>query len=334
MNLEDAYRYFGIDESRSEDERFATYESRRDKLSAKLERAPTQGLKDRYQNALSEMEQAIEVIEIHFDENEPVPSYADAFDARGAVETIIAEPATPEIPQTIALDSEPEPSAKSGDNDINSVEQSMTVKVICRGISIFLFLAAIGAGKDVWNGVDVGTGILGGLVLLFLGVVFWSVTTPSRNSSCPKCSHPIEGIEDEVTQCSECKTYFESNGSSLKFASADTVAAKPIFKVELPDEFAWPNRCCKCPANATRVIEFSISKSATGKNLLIGAAGLAAGALIVKKGGGWSAGVDAPYCDECQDGISIEKKGDGFLILFCSFDFYSDFMELNECQPA
>ncbi len=70
MNLEDSYRILGIDSSLTEEERFRAYEDLRERLKAKLAKAPTSGLKDKYSKAFKQLDEAIEIVESSFDEKE------------------------------------------------------------------------------------------------------------------------------------------------------------------------------------------------------------------------------------------------------------------------
>ncbi len=171
--------------------------------------------------------------------------------------------------------------------------------------------------------------VVGCVILLLIALALFGLRLPDKKSICPNCDCGVEVVDDELTQCPLCMAYMDQEGTTISLVKPGTVLAEPTYKVTPPGEFHWVNRCCLCPSDPTRMLEFSIDKSHAGRNLLLGAAGLAAGALVVRTGGGYSGGIEAPHCDRCEGGINLEKVDDGFAILFRSYDYYRDFCGVN-----
>ncbi|MGB0370423.1 MAG: hypothetical protein ACPGN3_03675 [Opitutales bacterium] len=63
MTPEEAYRILGLDPSATEAERTSKMKEQREALEAKLARAPTAGLKEKYRKHLQQLETAAEVLE-------------------------------------------------------------------------------------------------------------------------------------------------------------------------------------------------------------------------------------------------------------------------------
>jgi hypothetical protein len=182
-----------------------------------------------------------------------------------------------------------------------------------------------------WGGLILcGFGALGGVG----GVVWLSGAAP-----CPSCKRNISGIDTSgdtpVHTCEGCGAFFEVKAGNLVFVAPDYLADQAIFPVPLPAQIAWPHGCCVCRAPATRQIPVSASESQTGRNVALGVAGLAVGALVVRTGGGASFTIEVPHCEQHSDGAALEIKDASesqLEIKFRSVAFARDFQGLNVGQ--
>ncbi|MFT5289688.1 MAG: hypothetical protein ACI8QS_000775 [Planctomycetota bacterium] len=340
MNLEDSYQFLGLNSNSTEEERFAAYDAMRAKLEGKMAKAPTPGLNEKYADSLLQLDGAIEAIENRLD-GEDMPELASKAEVArpvlpeapheaplGAAPAPSAAAEVPPLPPTLILNSE-EGSAQAT-REVLTVEKSGLKKFIFGIFGLACLLVVAGCVKSVIEGESVAGSIVGGLVMLFIALAFFGSMLPDKKSVCPNCDGGLEIQTDELTQCQNCKAYAEQEGTTISLIKPGTVLDVPTYKITVPDEFHWPNRCCLCSSDPTRMLEFTVEKSQAGRNLLMGAAGLAAGALVVRTGGGYSGGIEAPHCDECEDGLHLEKADDGFAILFRSYDYYRAFSEVNE----
>ncbi len=182
-----------------------------------------------------------------------------------------------------------------------------------------------------WGGIALcGFGLLGG---------FGGVTWLSGAAACPRCNRKISGIDTSgdtpVHTCEGCGSYFEVKQGNLIFVADDHLADKPIFPVPLPAQISWPHGCCVCRGPATRQVPVTRSESQTGRNVALGVAGLAVGALVVRTGGGASFTVEVPHCELHQDGAELEIKDASeskLEIKFRSVAFAREFHALNVGQ--
>jgi hypothetical protein len=181
----------------------------------------------------------------------------------------------------------------------------------------------------------------GGLILCGLGVLggFGGVVWLSGAAECPSCHRKMSGIDTSgdtpVHTCEGCGSYFEVKQGTLVFAAPDHLADKPIFPVPLPAHISWPDGCCVCRAPATRHIPVTDTESHTGRNVALGVAGLAVGALVVRTGGGASFTIEVPHCEQHHDGAALEIKDASesqLAIKFRSVAFARDFQGLNVGQ--
>jgi hypothetical protein len=199
-----------------------------------------------------------------------------------------------------------------------------------------LSLASSGAGWLGWVWLVLG----GALLLLGLGMLGFAVavllelTEAPRHGPCPGCgerlllSHPDTRT---LLHCSRCGEFFDYRPESraLYALTEDYVAETPTFEVQLSERFAWPPGCCVCGEPSTRALEVSGESSQTALNLALGAAGLAAGLVVVRAGGGTKYTVAVPHCHEHSEGVALDPRLGGLWIKFRSLKQQQAFRELN-----
>ena len=208
-------------------------------------------------------------------------------------------------------------------NELIEATPSERVKDIVGGllmIALAVFLGMKGnAGGNGWFWI--------GAVVFGLGGLSWAMASGLKGAACPACGNKHWEIsEGDHETCLECESYLTGDAKAIWLVPEDHVADEPTFALELKESFYWPNSCCACGAEATRTVEVSFSSSQTGRNIALAAAGLAAGALVVRTGGGASGEVSVPHCDAHENGATF-KKGD--VLLVRSHAFLLGFKEVN-----
>ncbi len=208
-------------------------------------------------------------------------------------------------------------------NELIETTASERVKNILGGLAMIglaVFLGMRGnAGGNGWFWV--------GAVLFGLAGVVWAMASGMKGAACPACGKKHwEITEADLEACLGCGTYLTGDSEAIWLVDANHVAEKPTFALELEESFYWPNSCCACGVEATRTIAVSFSSSQTGRNIALAAAGLAAGALVVRTGGGASGEVNIPHCDAHDDGATFKKEK---LLLVRSHAFLRGFNEVN-----
>ncbi len=215
--------------------------------------------------------------------------------------------------------------AQESSRSIKGESAVSRVMWIGAGLGLFYWSYSVYSSGGSW---------LGGSVLAFFSLVMFVVSF-SKSSVCPACGEDIElEMGEGVNRCSSCESYMITAGDTVRVPEDNYRHDKPVFKTELPEEFAWPNMCTVCSAKATCTKECTLETNQTGRNILLGAAGLAAGALVVRTGGGSTVTLSAPYCEGCTGGMELEAKGDGHLICFSSHGFYLAFQAMNKTESV
>ncbi len=215
---------------------------------------------------------------------------------------------------------------KTTSNKVISAEVPPLAKKILKTLSL---LAVATALFLFWKGYDAG-GFwywAGGLFSLLVALVLLGSAEPGNKASCPSCGNEIRTNDQKIQKCSQCHCYVEYKKSEIISLDKDTILEEPLFEASLPERFYWPNGCCICGKKATKLEELAIEKSQTGRNIALGVAGLAVGALIVRTGGGYNITLQVPHCDLHSAGI---KMKDAKSILFRSYRYYLDFCSINE----
>jgi hypothetical protein len=130
MNLNDAYQLLGLSPDSTEEERHAAYKDRRDRLEAKMVKAPTEGLKSKYRESIRQMEAAIELLEESLDGGDLPTLTAQHEELRSPIQPEVSVPSEPQRRS-------PAPRRKSG-------------KGVLIG-AIIVVVAAGAGGYSFWN---------------------------------------------------------------------------------------------------------------------------------------------------------------------------------------
>ncbi|MFT7486624.1 MAG: hypothetical protein ACI9F9_002479 [Candidatus Paceibacteria bacterium] len=193
MNLNDAFHFLGLNELSTEDERFAAYQEMRARLEDKLVKAPTEGLKQKYQAGLVQMDEAIEAVENQVDEKDLPPIGSRA----GTVPR-------PNVQESAAL---PEPPGQDGpppgDSAPSPIEESERIPVH-RSVFWVLCLASLAGatyfGNEIWGQDQGGWNWVGLLGLGFFGLAFGMEATPDKSHSTQPTSSEIGALVQHTQQ--------------------------------------------------------------------------------------------------------------------------------------
>lgn len=174
---------------------------------------------------------------------------------------------------------------------------------------------------------------------LVLGAIWilWEAAYPwYKAAECPSCGEgikePTKRKKGERARCDHCHQYLQRISAEFELVDERTIEPKPAFQSLLPEEFRWPSQCCVCGGKVAGLREHSDTETQLGRNLLLGAAGLAAGAVVVRTGGGETISVRVPYCEDCKGGLRIRKIEGKHYVAFRSYSFYLRFCELNDLE--
>jgi hypothetical protein len=174
--------------------------------------------------------------------------------------------------------------------------------------------------------------------LLTIGF-FWISARESGRAACPGCGAAVQGLDAKVgfraVACKGCGRYVACRSGELSMVADDFVADSPLFVAPLSQNVAWPQLCCACGAPSTRLCAVEHQESQAGRNLALGAAGLAVGVLAVRTGGGKSWRVEIPHCDAHSDGAALdttESSTSGLELKVRSYAFWREFKDRNVGQ--
>ena len=199
----------------------------------------------------------------------------------------------------------------------------------------FLHGWAAGASGLVW--------LIAWALTIFVGLMtiafFWISARESGRASCPGCGAEVQGLDAKVAfravACKGCGRYVACRSGELSMVADDFVADSPIFLAPLPQNVAWPPLCCACGAPSTRLVAVEHQESQAGRNLALGAAGLAVGVLAVRTGGGKSFRVEIPHCDAHSDGAKLDttdSSTSGLEMKVRSYAFWRELKDRNVGQ--
>lgn len=159
------------------------------------------------------------------------------------------------------------------------------------------------------------TGILGAGSLLATGGS-WQV-------SCPACGQSIGSLQldqrflrtqPKIFACPHCGSW--SHGvRAIELVPPDYVHPTPVFDAPLPETFSWPSGCPVC------------RQAATAKVRLEGHDAVGVAVTSVTGGVRRVVVIEAPCCDQHQDGVSVGRGEKGDRIRFRSFDYWRRWVE-------
>jgi hypothetical protein len=178
------------------------------------------------------------------------------------------------------------------------------------------------------------------LVAAVMALAFvWIAARESGRATCPACNAVVGGLDAKVAfravPCKGCGRYVACQSGAVSMVPDDYLHATPLFVARLPQNVTWPETCCVCTATATRTVTVEKKETQTGRNLALGAAGLAVGALVVRTGGGNLWRTEVPHCGEHHDGAEIDTTDEstsGLDIKFRSYRYWQLFRDLNAGQ--
>jgi hypothetical protein len=196
---------------------------------------------------------------------------------------------------------------------------------------------AAGASGIVW--------LIAWALTLFAGVMaiafFWIAARESGRAACPGCGASVANLDAKVAfravACKGCGRYVACRSGELSMVADDFVSDSPVFAAPLPQNVSWPALCCACGAPSTRLVAVEHNESQTGRNVALGAAGLAVGVLAVRTGGGRTFRVEIPSCDQHTDGAKLDttdSSTSGLEIKVRSYAFWRDFQDRNVGQKV
>jgi hypothetical protein len=167
-------------------------------------------------------------------------------------------------------------------------------------------------------------GWFGGIFLLVAGgggMLSMAKTGGVGKVECPACGGAFSVLHismHRTVSCPHCHTYVEG-AETMQVVPADRVAADPVFEAPLPKGFEWPKGCpvCNGPVTHTKKVE--------GMSVGGGLAMVAAPVGVARV-----SAVQAPCCDEHEDGVVLYRRASGTLIGFRSHAYWKRFCELNE----
>ncbi|RMH18351.1 MAG: hypothetical protein D6701_06460 [Gemmatimonadetes bacterium] len=169
-----------------------------------------------------------------------------------------------------------------------------------------------------------------GLALGMLAAVGYALTGVTR---CPACRTEMDEIVEGTTAtCESCGVTLMGDAKRVWTVDERYVHDTPVFPVTLPERFAWPPACCVCGAQPTRMIQASLKKGHTGRNVALA---VATGGMLIRTGGGSTVQVEVPHCDDCSGGADLHKPAlEDLQIRFRSRGYALAFERLQEARAG
>jgi hypothetical protein len=170
-------------------------------------------------------------------------------------------------------------------------------------------------------------GWFGGVLLLFtsLGSVGSMAKTGGAGlATCPRCGHANPVLHVTMHRylcCAGCQTWLEGSTTSNPVAD-DHVASYAVFDLELPESVVWPEGCPVCRGPVTRTHELE------GTDVVGDVFAMVAPVAIQKV-----IKLEAPCCDQHDDGVGLRREGGQAIISFRSMSYCRRFMVANELRP-
>jgi len=143
MKIDKAYETLVVDPSATETERHEAFLTQRKKLEAKLAKAPTPGLAQKYRDSLARMEQAIEVIELAADGGD-LPALRPDYETKVETTAEPVEQQSRSSEQAVVKQVKAKPSVKS--SGVGNGKEILIAAVVV--------LLLIGAGAGWWFGYE------------------------------------------------------------------------------------------------------------------------------------------------------------------------------------
>lgn len=149
MKTEEAYKVLGLDSDASEAVRHNAFRQLQGRLEAKISKAPTPGLKEKYRASLVKLEEAIEVIELAADGGD-LPMLRP--DYEGGDEGVSVEPAAHSVEKATSAKVDQTVRGAAQVTVKKSKSTGGNVKEIL--IAVLVVLLLIGAGTGWWLGYE------------------------------------------------------------------------------------------------------------------------------------------------------------------------------------
>lgn len=213
-------------------------------------------------------------------------------------------------------------------NNYYKPENYYTSNTLNFNASHFLLYLAIGLAGTAWAVyLFYYDHPIWGLIVSFFSLVCYLLLMESWKAQCPHCQKITTSLNktDSIQYCEKCKMPVLYSQNAISVVPDNYSSIKPAFKLSLPSEFYWPSKCSACGKNATRFVEISKTKSATGTNV---ATAVLTGGILIRTGGGKQLFIRVPHCDIHSDGAVYSEDNDNEIIVR-SYDFFQEFKEMN-----
>jgi serine/threonine protein kinase len=193
-------------------------------------------------------------------------------------------------------------------------------------LSYFFSCLAFAIGFTIWAGyLFENDHPIWGLIVSFFSLAGYLMLKDSWKGQCPYCEKITGSLNrsDSIQNCEKCKKAIFYADKSISVVPADYSSKEPVFKLSLPNELTWPNKCCACGKKATRFVEVSKKKSAAGRNV---ATAVLTGGMVIRTGGGKQMFIKVPHCDSHTDGAEISDEKE---LKVRSYSFFQEFEKMN-----
>lgn len=170
-------------------------------------------------------------------------------------------------------------------------------------------------------------GWAGAVLLLFTSIgslLSMAKTGGAGLAPCPRCGHANQVLHVTMHRylcCGGCGTWLEGS-TEMTEVTDDHVASYPVFELDLPEPFAWPDGCPVCAGPVTRAIEIE------GTSALGDVAGMVAPVSVQRV-----LKLSVPACDQHDDGVGLRHDGGQGIVSFRSMSYWRQFMTQNGLQP-
>jgi len=217
---------------------------------------------------------------------------------------------------------------------MSKIERSWTKTLALLGAALgCLALSGLLFATIVEGPISTGIALIPGV----LGTIFVVMAVAGAGRApCPSCGHALDGLStgrNEAVLCDRCQRYLEGANGTLGITPPDRVADRPVFSVDLPNQFEFPPQCCLCPRPATHREEASITVPASSDLLKNAATGALTGGVLGRTGGGTKYTVGIPHCDEHKGGAEL-GTGRPVALRFRSYAYWSAFRARNGIGAA
>jgi endogenous inhibitor of DNA gyrase (YacG/DUF329 family) len=186
------------------------------------------------------------------------------------------------------------------------------------GLVIVIFTVIRGWGFWGWFG--------GGLLLFTALASMGSMakTGGAGLANCPNCGYATPVLHVTMHRylcCAGCQTWLHGS-TTTEVVPEDHVATYAAFDLELPASIIWPEGCPLCGGAVTRALELE------GTDVVGDAFAMVAPVAIQKV-----SKLEAPCCDQHDDGVALRREGGLAVVSFRSLSYWRRFMLANGLRP-